>query len=302
MKQRLTAKVRIVHTLGKLLLAVLVLGLIAIAAPGFLFYKVSRPAMAGETLDPSYYLLKYSTIRVHADNGRETDGWWIAGKRGAPGIVLYPGFGMTRSDVLSLASALSSAEFNILIFAQRGSGASPPQSSTFGLKESRDLISAIHSVQKRPESDPARIGIWGVDVGAYSALVAAGSIPEVRAIAADSVFESAYEFLDIRLGEAYGVRNRWLQFGCGQMLKLLSAATGSAGGNEIPFESLSDRSLLLIQGGNRRELGRLTGDLYAKLRSKKEMISFDTSRVHMMKGEEFQDYDRRVTDFFLRNL
>jgi pimeloyl-ACP methyl ester carboxylesterase len=302
MKRRLPAKVRIVRSLKKILLTVLILTVVLVAIPGFVFYKVTRPGMAEETLDPSYYLLKFSGVRVQADDGREIGGWWIAGKMGAPGIVLSPGFGMSRSDVLSLANALHAEGFNILVYVQRGSSSSTRKTSTFGLKESRDLIAVIRFAQGIPEIDSSRIGVWGVDVGAYAALAAAASFPEVRAVAADSVFASAYEFLDIRIGEEYGIRNRFLQLGCRQMLKLFCAATGYRGGAEVAFENLSGCSILLITGENRRELALLTSALYSRLPSKKEIMRFETSRVHMMKGKQFEDYDGQVTDFFLQNL
>ena len=141
-----------------------------------------------------------------------------------------------------------------------------------------------------------------MDVGAYSALLAAASVPEVRAVVADSVFESAYEFLDVKIGEEYGVSNRLLLFGCRQILKLFCMMTGSSGDREIPVEDLSDCSLLFITGENRKKLGRLTTSLYEKMPPKKEIISFEASRIHMMKEKEFQDYDKQVTDFFLQNL
>ena len=302
MKQRLPAKVRIFKLLKKMLIAFVILGVVVVAIPSVLFFKISRPDSVGEQLNPSYYLLEFSDIRATSDDGKDINGWWIPGEQGFAGIVLSPGYGMSRSDVLSLATALHLKGFNILIYAQRGSSASADKTSTFGIEESGDLLSAIHFIQSRPESDQTRIGIWGVDVGAYSALLAAASIPEVKAVAADSVFESPYEFLDLMIDEEYGLNSRMLQFGCRQVLRLFCKATGSPVGREMPFEDLSNCTFLFIIGENRKKLGRLTTSLYSKMPPKKEIISFGTSRIHMMKGEEFQDYDRQVTDFFLQRM
>ncbi len=302
MKQRLPAKVRIFKLLKKMLIAFVILGVVIVAIPSVLFFTISHPDPVGEQLNPSYYLLEFSDIRATSDDGEEINGWWIPGGKGSAGIVLSPGYGMSRSDVLSLATALHSKGYNVFIYAQRGSSASARKTSTFGLKESEDMLHAIHFVQSRPESDRTSIGIWGVDVGAYSALLAAASVAEVRAIAADSAFESPYEFLDLMIDEEYGLNNRMLQFGCRQILRLFSTATGSPGVREMPFEGPYNCSFLFIIGENRKKLGRLTTSLYGKIPPKKEIISFGTSRIHMMKGEEFQDYDRQVTDFFLQSL
>jgi hypothetical protein len=286
----------------KILPAAIILGLGILATPCLLVYKVSKFRMSQETLDPSFHFLEFSDIRMTSPDGNEIHGWWIPGMEGFAGIVLAPGFGMNRSDALSLATVLHKEGFNILIYGQRGSSASSEKSSSFGLKEEKDMLSILQFIQKRPEIDPSSIGIWGVDVGAYSALQAAAAVLEVRAIAADNVFESISNFVDIRIDEEFDLENRFLQFGCRQIYRLFYITSGSLSDEGIPVEKLVDRSLLFITGENRKKLGYLTTALYEKLSSEKEIISFKTSRVHLMKEEEFQGYDRRVADFFLQNL
>ncbi len=299
MTKRLSLKGRILKVF---LPAALILCACILAVPVVFFYKVSHLEPTAEPLNPSYYLLESSDVRVTSGDGNEINGWWIAGNQGAAGIVLSPGYGMNRSDVLSLATALHAKGFNILIFGQSCSSASTRKTSTFGLKESGDMLTAIQFVLKKPECDGTRIGIWGVDVGAYSALCAPEAVPGVRAIAADGPFDSPYDFMNLLIEEDYGLNYPMLQFGCRQILRLVSIGTGPPGSERIPGESLSDCALLFITGENRKKLGRLTAALYDRLSSKKEIISFETSRIHMMKGKEFQDYDRQVTDFFVQNL
>jgi len=302
MVQRLPAKTRYINSIKKILPAVAILCVGILAIPSFLFYKATHPRESQEPLNPSYHLLKSSNIRITSLSDNEINGWWIPGTKGSAGIVLAPGHGMTRSDTLSLATVLHEKGFNILIYGQRGSSASSEKSSTLGLKETEDMLSILQFMQDMPESDPSRIGIWGVDVGAYSALQTAASVPEVRAIAVDSVFESVFDFLDIRIDEEFNLDNRILQFGCRQIFQVLYATSGLLGIKEIPIEKLADRSLLFITGENRQKLGQLTTALYNKLPAGKEMISFKTSRIHLMKGNEFQGYDRQVADFFQQNL
>jgi len=301
-KKGMPAKDRFITLIKIVLPTAVILGIFILAVPIVIFYKVSHPGPYEEPLTPSYYLVQSSDIRATSSDGTEINGWWITGQPGAAGIVLSPGYGMSRSDVLSLAAALNKEGFNILIYGQRGSGATTRKTCTFGLKESEDILTAVQFVQSRPESDRTRVGIWGVDVGAYSALRTPAAVPEVRAIAADSAFESAYDFLDLMIEEEYGLTYRPLQYGCRQILNLICIGTESPEGSELPVESYSDCALLFITGENRKKLGHLTTALYDKVPSKKEIISFETSRIHMMKGKEFQDYDRQITDFFLQNL
>ena len=302
MKQRLPAKNLFRNTIKEILPAAFILGVGVLAVPCLLVYKVLNPKSSQEPLDPSYYLLEYSDIPIASADGNKINAWWIPGVQSFACIVLAPGLRMNRSDALSLATVLHKKGFDILIYSRRGSSTSSTKSSTLGLKETGDMLSVLKFIRERPESDHVPIGIWGVDVGAYSALHAAANLPEVRVIAADNVFESIFEFLDILIYEEFGLDNRFVQLGCRQAFRLFNIASGSLAIKEIPVEKFADRSLLFIIGENRKRLGSLTTALYEKLPSKKDLISFKTSRVHLMKEKECQDYDKQVSDFFLQNM
>jgi hypothetical protein len=77
---------------------------------------------------------------------------------------------------------------------------------------------------------------------------------------------------------------------------------GVPGEQPLPVEALADRSVLFIQGENRRELARHTQELYDRLKPRKEMISVSRSRSRHMSGEEMRSYDRQVSNFFQLNL
>jgi pimeloyl-ACP methyl ester carboxylesterase len=265
-------------------------------------YRITHPGAVPEAVDPSYYLLPSQDVEIPSGKGKGIPGWWIPGFKGAPAIILAPGYGMNRSDALSLAVTLREKGFNLLIYDQRGSGASPRGSSTLGLSEAEDMARALEFLRGRAESDASRTGIWGVDVSARAALEAAASFPEVRVIAADGAYESAADFLDFRIHEDFGLDNRLLQIGCGQVFRLLRFSGGSPPDEPLPVRALSDRTILFIKGGNRERLAHLTNALYRKVPARKEMVSLKTARIHLMSGEELSSYDRQVADFFHSNL
>ncbi len=281
-------------------LAILVAGTILIL--GFFIYKISYPGAVPESVNPSHYLMPSLDVQLSSTKGKIIPAWWIPGLKGAPGIILAPGYGMNRSDALSLAVALRESGFNLLIFDQRGSGAAPRGISSLGLFETEDMLGAVEFLKGRPESNPERIGIWGVDVAAMAALKAAAAVPEIRAIAADSVYPSPSDFLNYRIREEFGTENRLVQFGCYQLFRLLHLRGSFSQIARIPLESLTDRSLLFIKGENRQTLGNLTAQMYEAIAPRKELISFKTARVHLMGGEDMRDYDRQVANFFQLNL
>ncbi len=302
MRQRPPSTVRVGRFFGLVLpaLAILFVGIVLIL--GILVYKISYPAAVPESVNPSHYLLPSLDVSIPAAKGDDIPAWWIPGLKGAPGIILAPGYGMCRSDALSLAVLLHEYGFNLLIYDQRGSGDSPRGASSLGLNESADMVSAIQFLQGRPESNLKRIGIWGVDIGALAGLRAARDFTEVRAIVADSVFQSPSDFMSDRIEEDFGLDNRFLQFGCYQLFKLIHISGILSGNQALPIQALTDRSILFIKGENRRRLGRLTTSIYNSIKPQKEMISFKTSSVHAMSGEDLKSYDRQVANFFHLNL
>ena len=281
-------------------IAILVVGLFIISA--VFVYKISRPDAVLESVNPSHYLLPSLDIAAAGANGDMIYGWWIPGLKGAPGIVLAPGYGMNRSDALSLAVGLHNNGFNLFIYDQRGSVDSPRGVSTLGLYETEDMLTAVRLLRDRPEVNRERIGIWGVDIGALAALKAAAEFTEIRAIAADSAFQSPKDFLSYRIEEEFGMDYSLLEFGCYQVFRLFHLRGNLSADAELSLRALSDRSILFIKGENRRRLGSLTTNIYDALQPQKELISFKAARFHSMSGEDLKNYDRQVVNFFHLNL
>jgi pimeloyl-ACP methyl ester carboxylesterase len=221
--------------------------------------------------------------------------------KGAPAIILAPGYGMNRADALSLGSALHESGFNLLAFDQRGNGAFPRGASALGLLETGDMLQAIKYVQGRSDINHKRLGIWGTDVGALAALRAAGDSPEVRAIVVDGAFESPADFLGYRIAEDFGVDNHLVCLGAYQIFRL-AHLTHRSGGVSIPTQALSDRNILFIKGENRKDLAELTASIYDRIQPQKEIISLKAARTHVMTGEDLKNYDRQVANFFHLNL
>ena len=269
---------------------------------GYLTYRITHPAAVPEGVNPSQYLLPSLDVSWTTHDGLSIAGWWIPGRDGVAPVILAPGYGMSRSDVLSLASALHAVGFNVLVYDTRGCGAAPRGACMLGAIESEDLLTAIRFLKTRRSVPSDRVGIWGVDVNARAALQAAVLRSEVRAIAADSGFDSLEDFMNIRIREDFGWDNRVVQFGCMQALKLYALASGKSTIEGVRVGVLGDRSLLFLEGENRPELARLTTALYSRVRPQKELVTLSVARTRMMNDVDARNYDRQVTNFFQLNL
>jgi pimeloyl-ACP methyl ester carboxylesterase len=301
-KQSPDAKVQLGKSLRTILPAVLILLLGATAILGVLVYKVSHPDGIREAVSPAFYLLPFLELRIPTQDGKELPAWWIPGLKGAPGIILAPGYGMNRADALSLATVLHDSGFNLLLYDQRGNGNGQKNASTLGLKEAGDMLQVLRFVQGRPESDRTKLGVWGVDVGAYSALQAAADCREVRAIVADSAYEFIADFLGYRISEDFGLNNRFVCLSAFQIFRLAHLADKPSANKGLPLRQISDRAIFFIKGENRKGLADFTNAIYDKIQPQKEMISFKAARTHLMSGEDLRSYDRQVASFFRLNL
>ena len=302
MEKRIPAKVKIIKVFRLLLVAMGILLIGALGIAGILTYKITHPPAVSELVTPVDFLMPSEDVSWVSDDGLRFEGYWIPGQSGAPGIVLAPGYGMSRSAVLSLAAQLRVRGFHTLVYEQRGSGLAPKGCSTLGLMETNDMLAAIDQLKGRPEVDPARWGIWGADVGARAALAAAASRKQVQVIVADSVYDSVGDFLDIEVREVSGIENRLIEFLCRQGFLLYQFSSPKSLSERLPLAALESRKVLFIAGENRAAMARLTRLLYEDLRPRQEMTTLAAARSRIMSGAELAIYDRAVCDYFDRNL
>jgi hypothetical protein len=286
----------------RILPAVLVVVLAVIVTLIILTYRLMHPSAVPETVSPSQYLMPLTDAAWISAEGKPIAGWWVPGRTKASAIILVPGFGMSRADLISLAVTLWQTGFSVLAYDLRASGAAPHEASTFGLRETDDLLTALDYLKSRLPSNASQVGIWGADVGARAALRAAVSRPEVSAIVADSVFEFTDDFIRLRLYEDLGVRNREIGSACTAMFRLYRQAYHLTADEKFSLGALAGRSVLLIQGVNRPELAACTAEIYGRLPPGKQILKLPVARMRNMTSEEVRSYDRQVAEFFSANL
>jgi len=283
--------------------AVLLVPAALLAFFGFIVYQIKFPDPVPEDVGPSHYLLKFEEVAWTSPDGSEVTGWWIPGRAGAPAVVLAPGFGLSRSDGLSLAAALRKRGFHSLIYAAAGrSGEGATGASAIGRRATERMLSALDVVKSKAGVDSARTGIWGVDVGAHAAFETALERKEVRAIAADSPFDATGDFLRLRLESELGRTGSWIEYGCRQMVGWMEGMKRADFDEPLPLEALADRAVLVIKGENRGSMGQKAVEIFSRLRGEKELIELNRSRERLMSAESASAYDREVADFFSRSL
>ena len=91
--------------------------IVLVGAAGFLTFRIVTQQSDAENVSPGSFLLtNFENLSFIDRHGGEHDGWLLRGLKGAPVIVLCPGYDSNRSDLLSLGAALQENHFNIYIF------------------------------------------------------------------------------------------------------------------------------------------------------------------------------------------
>jgi pimeloyl-ACP methyl ester carboxylesterase len=250
-------------------------------------------------------------------DGTKARGWLLRGVDGAPAVVLLHGYGADRSWVFNLAVKINEAtNFTVLCPDLRGHGEHPAVSTTtFGAREAADVAAAVSFLRtlKTPQQRPlvgARFGLYGVELGAYAALLAAaheGSAKSISALALDSVPARPDSLLRDTVRERVGLGNVFAY----QLARAFSrlyflgryedadacAAAADAGG----------RSVLLLSGADAGALRASTQDLtrcFAAAQAVEAKTDLPVTGLNASSatGEAGEAYDRLVIDFFQRSL
>lgn len=252
-------------------------------------------------------------------DGTKSRGWLMRGAEGAPAVVLLHGYGADRSWLFNLGVQLNEAtNFTVLCPDLRGHGQNPTVSTTtFGAGEAADVAGAISFLRglRTPQQRPLvgeRVGLYGVGLGAYAALLAAsresaqgGERGGVAALALDSPPASADAQLDDVMRQRVGVSNAASFFLARAAAHVYFLGKYESVNSCTAAATLRGRRVLLLSGtGAARdattELAKCFPDQSAvELKTDLPITGLDASSAT---GEAGEAYDRIVIDYFQRTL
>jgi pimeloyl-ACP methyl ester carboxylesterase len=308
----------------KALLPVIALLVVGVCALGFwMAHTVARPPTHPYLVTPEQFL-RISSRGVKAteegwsnSDGTRARGWLLRGVEGLPAVVLLHGYGADRSWLFNLGVKINeTTNFTVLCPDLRGHGQNPVVgTTTFGAREADDLLSAvafIRSLKTQQQQRPlvgSAVGVYGVELGGYAALVAAARASErepLKALALDSVPASPDALLRETVRERVGLSNSALFQLARAFEKLYSLGKYEDAPACTAAASLANRRVLLLVGED-ANLRAATQDL-AKCFPATVALEVKTDlpvtglRVASATGEAGEAYDRLIIDFFQRAL
>ncbi len=312
---------RIGKKLLKSLLPILLILIVAlIIALGSMVRSITRPPRQAFFVTPqSFAQISGRVLKVTDENWRNRDGtpargWLLRGSEGAPAIILLHRYGGDRSWLFNLGVKLNEASNATILWPDlRGHGINPPVKWTaFGVREGDDVVAALDFLRslkgdRQRELIGERVGVYGVELGAYAGLRAASQDSAIQVLALDSVPRGPDDLVSGSLRHKVGVGNRALLFPA-----LLATRAYFLGKYDNTTSCdlaarLGSRDVLLLAGADDSYLRESTKSIEqcfadkARLEVKTE-LPLTGFTLPSATGEQGESYDRPVIDFFVKNL
>lgn len=298
----------------------LVVVLAVVGAFSFVVYCISRPTKRPYVVTPeSFSRISGRAIKVTDEtwptrDGRNARGWLLKGAEGAPAVVLLHRYGGDRSWLFNLGVKINeTTNFTILWPDLRGHGENPPiKWSSLGAREGQDLAAAFQYLLTLKSENQKQLvresfGVYGVELGAYSALKAIGEEVPINVMVLDSVVSSPDELLNTAVASCVGIDNSLVQSLSRFAMKMY--LLGAYDDNSACYfaGSADKQRVLLLSGSDAGQLRASTAALQSCFRGQANVetrtdLPLSGYSLPSTTGEQGEAYDRVVIEFFARNL
>jgi len=298
----------------------LVIGLAVVGSLSFIVYCVTRPARRPYVVTPeSFARISGRAIKVTDEtwtnrDGRPARGWLLKGAEGAPSVVLLHRYGGDRSWLFNLGVKINeTTNYTILWPELRGHGENPLIGWTsLGAREGDDLLAAVEFLQTLKSENQKKLvgesfGVYGVELGAYSALRAASQDNRIKVLVLDSIVSSPDELLNTAVSNCVAIDNGFVYSLSRMAMKIyMLGRYDSIPGCDLA-KSVSDQRVLLLSGaeaGPLRDTTAAMKNCFANQANVEARIDLPLSGFSLPSatGEQGEAYDRVVIEFFDRNL
>lgn len=282
-------------------LSIGVLGLVALRV-----HQVTHPPRAaGEQPDFEAMMLRVEPVSLRASDGVPLAAWWLQGLPEEPAIVLAHDFGADKASLTHLAVSLRKQGYNLLLIDFRGHGESAAAAASFGPTEKRDLLGAIDHLGERG-FPPERIGLYGVGMGAYAALLAAEDRPRMPVLVLDGLYPEASWPMVRRFYSGVPSAREWLDFAPRAWFGAVHLRGTEAPRAETLMRGLIGRDVLLLVSDGDAELNRAARTMIAAFPEQPDadgnLVVLPATLAEGLYGDDLGRYIDHVVEFFDRRL
>lgn len=138
---------------------------------------------------PASYGAQYRDVEFQTGDGVRLSGWLLPSRGKGVTIIYSHGLFRSRRELLQRAVDMWGLGYGALLYDARNHGESGPATVSLGYFEKQDVVAAIQYLRESEKSADS-IVLYGISLGAVTALRAAAETPEVKAVVSDSAFLS----------------------------------------------------------------------------------------------------------------
>jgi pimeloyl-ACP methyl ester carboxylesterase len=146
------------------------------------------------TRNPEDVGLRVEPVEFKSKDGITLRGWWKAGNPGFPVIIFCHGLNRSLIELLERAGEAYKRGYSVVLFDFRNHGESDRAHTTLGILESQDVGAASQFVRMKAPGQPQLL--WGVSMGAATALLAVRDYGGFAGVVSDSAFPSFRETIE----------------------------------------------------------------------------------------------------------
>jgi hypothetical protein len=156
--------------------AAILVGYFVILTIGAALWITGKPRVAVRSFD-----VPHENVTLRSSDGVRLAAWYVPSRNGAA-IVLVHGGGGDRDGLELHARLLASHGYGVLLYDERGRGASGGRSNAFGWDWPADVKASVDFLERR---GLRHVGVLGLSTGAEVAITATAGDPRIAAVVAD---------------------------------------------------------------------------------------------------------------------
>jgi uncharacterized protein len=138
---------------------------------------------------PAKYKLDFQVQRFASPNGSTLEAWYVPGKEAFPLVLLFHGYAVSKSSLLTTARVLHELGYGTLLVDFYGSGGSSGSGTTIGVKESDDVAATVDYARRTWKDQ--KLVLYGISMGG-AALLRAVAVNGVKpdAVIVEATFDT----------------------------------------------------------------------------------------------------------------
>ena len=266
----------------------------------------TRPTDRQLTTTPATYGATFEDVEFTTSDGVKISGWLLPSRDRHATIIYSHGLFRSRRELVERAVELWKLGYGALLYDSRNHGNSGAARVSLGYYERLDAEAAVQFLREERKSTD-RIVLFGISMGAVTALLAAAETPQVDAVISDSAFLSFDDTIAHHIRVFLHLPSFPLAAELGYFIESRADFSASQVNALEAVKRLSDRPILFIAGKNDKRMPpQIAETLYnASSSPKRDLLIIDGigSEIH---GHAYQAnsmlYIERIANFLTAAL